>query len=163
MDLIFRHFAIVLIAVVLLNAAIARARIPKLVGAGGTDATEAERFVWFAAAWLIALFALEEILTVTSGASSPLCFLPVSHPTGTWQYLAWTLWIGWILGVTGWIWFGPGAEQVARFGPLFGKRFEAGRQYKASTIRAVTLLWCLGTIAIPLLMPATRPSALTCP
>jgi hypothetical protein len=163
MELIFRHFAIVLIAVVLANAAIARARIPKLVAAGGPDAVEAERFVWLAAALLIALFALDEILTVTTGASSPLCFMPASHPAGMWQYLSWTLWIGWVLGVTAWIWIGRGAERVAMFGPLFAKRFEAGQSYKASTVRLITLIWCVGTIAIPLLMPAGRPSAFACP
>src|SRR5258706_6762361 len=163
MVLIFRHFAILVIAVVLVNAAIARARIPNLFAAGGMDAVEAERFVWFAAAWLIAFFALNEVLTVTSGASSPLCFIPASHPSGTWQYLAWTLWIGWVLGVTAWVWIGNGAERVARFGPLFANRFEAGQSYKASTVRLFTLLWCVGTIAVPLLMPASRPSALSCP
>jgi hypothetical protein len=163
MDLIFRHFPLVAIAVVLVNAAIARARIPQLIATGGADAIEAERFVWFTAAWLIASFAVDETLVVSSGASSALCFMPVSHPTGTWQYLAWTLWIGWVLSVTVWVWIGRGAERVAKFGPLFAKQFKAGHSYKMSTVRLITLVWCVGTIAIPLLMPADRSSTLTCP
>src|SRR5262245_10384431 len=163
MDLIFRHFAIILIAVVLINVAVARARIPRLVAAGRTDAAQAEKFVWLTAAWFIGTFALDEVLTITSGASSPTCFIPASHPNGTWQYLAWTIWIGWVLGVTGWIWFGRGAERVATFGPLFAKRFEAGQSYKTSTIRLVTLLWCVGIIVLPLLTPASHSSTRTCP
>src|SRR5258706_13351330 len=127
MVLIFRHFAILVIAVVLVNAAIARARIPNLFAAGGMDAVEAERFVWFAAAWLIAFFALNEVLTVTSGASSPLCFIPASHPSGTWQYLAWTLWIAWVLGVTAWVWIGNGGERAARVRPLLRDRCRGGQ------------------------------------
>jgi hypothetical protein len=67
MDLIIRHFPLVAIAVVLVNAAIARARIPQLIATG------------------------------------------------------------------------------------------------MSTVRLITLVWGVGTIAIPLLMPADRSSTLTCP
>jgi type IV secretory pathway TrbD component len=158
---LFRHVALVFVAVVAINMMIALRRIPRFVADRGGDAQELARFVRLAGAWLIAMFLLLEILTVATGASSVFCLLPLGRPQGAVGFISWGLWIGWTLGVTLWVVVGRGAEILARFGPVFAKQYTSSTSYSARAVRWLAIVWCIGTLAAPLLMPM-RPSDLGC-
>jgi len=161
MSLLFRHLALLFVAVTFANAVIAVRRVPQFF-TDSTDRSDATRFVWHVAAWLAGLFLLLEILTVTAQVASPLCFLPLRGLAGSWLYVAWGLWAGWIAGVTLWVVLGPGAARLARFGPLFARVPTPGHTYAPRTIRVVTLAWCAGSLVIPLVLPSTEPMPLSC-
>ena len=162
MNPLFRHFALVLVAVTAINAAIASRRVPALF-ADATARADASRFVWQLAAWLIALFSVLEILTVASGAESPLCYLPLPGAVGARLYIAWSMWVAWIVGVTLWVLVGHGAERVARFGPLFARTAMPDHAYNPRTIRLLAIAWCLGSLTIPFVFPSNQPVPLSCP
>jgi hypothetical protein len=163
MELLFRHSALILVGIVLLNGVIAQRRIPAYVaGSGGGDEPTARRFVWRAATWLVVLFLAMEGLMLASGARSPLCLLPQAHPVGQWAYVAWTLSGAWTLVVVLWVWVGNGAELTARYGPLFARNFRPELRYNPQVIRLIALLWAAAGLAMPFLFPST-PAIAICP
>jgi hypothetical protein len=162
MNPLFRHFALVLVAVTAINAALASRRVPAFF-ADASARADASRFIWQSAGWLIALFSLLEILTVASGASSPLCYLPFPGAVGARRYIAWSLWVAWIGGVTLWVLIGGGAERVGRFGPVFARATKPEQVYNPRTIRLLAIAWCLGSLLIPLVFPSNKPVPLDCP
>lgn len=162
MPIILRHFALVLVVVTVINMVIAVRRIPKFVADRGGDGVEVTRLVWKVGAAIAGMFLLLEILTNIMGASSPLCFVPLTRPTDAMGFVAWGMWYGWTLGVTLWVLVGSGAEKLARNGPLFAKAYTPGAQYAARNVRLLALLWCAGTLAAPLAMSATQQAHFVC-
>jgi len=162
MPLIFRHFALVLILFTGINAVIAARRVPTFFATDLQAQTDAARFVWRVAALLMALFLVLEVLTVASRSDSPLCFLPLPGVSGTRAYIAWGMWIGWIGAVTLWVVFAAGADRVARFGPLFARGAQPGYAYNSRIVRLLTIVWCVGSLAIPLAMPKSDRLPMTC-
>lgn len=163
-DFLIRHFSILLIAGVLVNAYAAHRRIPALVAArGGTESgDDARRFVWGAAALFSVYFILINYVVLTSGVDDLQCFVPQLHPRNSFEYEKVVLWFGWIVGVTLWVWFGNGASVIARNAPLLERSFRPGKQYTAKGVRIFVLVWCVGTIAAPLVAFGQRPTSLSC-
>jgi len=162
MPLLFRHFALALIAVTIANAVIVSRRVPAAIPDVG-DQPGASAFIWQAAAALCVLFLTLELLTVVSGADSPVCFLPLRGHVGPRQYVSWGLWFGWTVGVTLWIVLGSGAERVARYASLFSRTRSSGVAYRPRTIRLLAIAWCIATLSVPFLIPSDPPIPVSCP
>lgn len=162
MPLLFRHFALALIAVTIANAVIVSRRVAALLP-DVRDRHDAARLIWEAAAVLSVLFMLLELLTIVSGADSPLCFLPLRGHLGPRQYVSWTVWVGWTVGVTSWVVLGSGADRVARYASLFSRTRSPNVTYRPRTIRLLATAWCVATLGVPFLVPSDQPIPLTCP
>jgi hypothetical protein len=162
MDFLLRYFSLILIAGTLANAAIAHKHIPAFVAARGGGGDEARRFVWGAAALFAVLFIAMNVVVLTAGVNAIQCFVPTMHPQTTLDYEVAAIWFGWIAGVTLWVWFGGGAAVVARNAPLFARSFRPEQQYTAKGVRIIALIWCVGSIAAPLLALGQRPTTLSC-
>lgn len=163
MDFLIRHFSIFLIAGVLVNAYAAARRIPALAAArGGESGDDARRFVWAAAALFSGYFILINYVVLESGVDALQCFVPQLHPRNAFEVEMVVLWFGWIVGITLWVWFGNGATAIARNAPLLERSFRPGKQYTARGVRIFTLVWCIGTIAAPLLVFGQRPTSRSC-
>jgi hypothetical protein len=162
MDFLIRHFSILLVAGVLVNTYAAHRRIPALVAARGGSADDARRFVWGAAALFSAYFILINYVVHSAGVGALQCFVPQLHPRNAFEYEMVVLWFGWIVGITLWVWFGKGADVLARNAPLLERSFRPGKQYTAKGVRIFILVWCIGTIAAPLVVFGQRPTSLSC-
>lgn len=160
---VFRHFALVMIAVVVFNALLAWRRAPNFATARGSAPADAKRFIARAAGVLILLFAALEVMTVVTGAGAPFCFIPTLRPYGILDYLGWAMWVGCTVGVGLWIVAGSGAQAIARYGPLFARTYRPNLEYRPRTVRLIGLLWCLGTLAVPVIMSVAVPPQLACP
>jgi hypothetical protein len=162
MDFLIRHFSILLIAGVLVNAYAAHRRIPALVAARGGSGDDALRFVWGAAALFSVYFIAINYAVLSAGVSALQCFVPQMHPRTALEYEMIVLWFGWIVGITLWVWFANGANVLARNAPLFERSFRPGKEYTAKGVRIFTLVWCIGTIAAPLVVFGQRSPSLSC-
>lgn len=162
MDFLLRHFSILLVAGVLVNAYAVHRRIPALVAARGGSGDEARRFVWGAAVLFCVYFILINYVVLSAGVGALQCFVPQMHPRNAFEYEMVVLWFGWIVGITLWVWFGNGAKVIARHAPLLERSFRPEKHYTAKGVRIFTLVWCIGTIAAPLVAFGQRSASLSC-
>jgi hypothetical protein len=163
-DFLIRHFSILLIGGLLVNAYAAHRRIPALVAArGGSESgDDARRFVWGAAATFSFYFILVNYVVLNAGMNALQCFVPQLHPRNAFEYEMIALWFGWIIGITLWVWLGNGARVIARNAALFERSFRPEKQYTARGVRIFVLVWCVGTIAAPLVAFGQRPTTVSC-
>jgi hypothetical protein len=162
MDFIITNFPLVLIAVVAINAAIARGRVTRFIEARGGEEAGAIRYVWSAAGIVAGYLLLIDAAGHLFGSNSRLCFIPASHPQAAADYIAWAIWVGVPLALTIWTWLLGGAAILARYSPLYSRYFHPEIVYGEWLERAFMLFVLAVAIFVPLGVRHARTPLPTC-
>jgi hypothetical protein len=157
-SLLLRHFWLVFLALMLLNIAIWRRRLQKLVAAGRASEAEVGGFLRGTTIGVIIFALTGEAIVLATGWRSPTCVYgePWSAPGAI---ATWTLQIGtWALLVW-WLWAGRGAETLARLGPALGRGRVRDRPYTKRQMRVFgsLLLAIAATVAVLNVAEAPKP------
>jgi hypothetical protein len=154
-DLLFQHFWLLLLGMMLVNVAVWRSRLARLVTLGQVSQTEVSRFLRGAVVAVTGYsLAAETIVLVAGWPDDPLCVYsrPWSSPgllamLGlTWSCYVLLLW---------WVWAGGGADTLARLGPALRRRLRT-EPYSPTAVRlfitGFLLVVTVGTVVTLTLM-----------
>ena len=140
LDGIFRYFWFIALAVMLLNVALMRPRIARLVELGRVTQDEANDFIRGAAfAFGIPCVVLGSI-ALWARWPSPMCAGVLSFRDGPSTATTLVIVAAWAL-VLRWVWIGSGADVLGRFGPAMMNPPNWERTYSPTLVRwFVTLI-----------------------
>jgi hypothetical protein len=143
MTILFRYSWFFCAAIMLVNVAVWRRQLPKLVEAGTITAHEMNGFARSAVLWLAGPPVLLGVIGVAAGWSDPFCagilsFDGVARTAtslvvlGCWAALMW------------WVWAGNGAEFLGRVGPALSNPPRYDRRYPPRVVQVAVTVLVLG-------------------
>ena len=144
MDILFRHFWLFFIGVMILNVVAWRRRLRELESHGHASRAETDRFIRGALIAFVAMGVLGELTVLVSGWPSSLCIW-TADPRSPGAMLAWGTSIAIAVLLLWWVWIGHGALTLSRLGPALFTRTPIGdrpyRPYAPAIVKAVVTLW----------------------
>ncbi|MFL5541452.1 MAG: hypothetical protein ACJ8J0_20870 [Longimicrobiaceae bacterium] len=145
---LFQHFWLLFLVLMLVNVAIWRSRLARLVTAGRASQAEVSRFLRGAVVAFTGYSLAAEAIVLGAGWPSALCVYSGSWSSpGTLAMLVLTgscyLLLLW------WVWAGGGADTLARLGPALGRRMRE-EPYSPAAVRvfvtALLAVVCAGAV-----------------
>jgi hypothetical protein len=146
MPTIFRFFWFLFAAVMAVNVVIWRRRLAIVVARGVATQVEVDRFLYWAAGWLVGGSVALGLVGLAAGWSSPSCAGFLEFDTIPRSLDSTIIIVGW-LSLLLWVWRGRGADFLARVGPALGKQPSYDKTYSPAQVRAfVTFLVVVSAI-----------------
>ena len=157
LDGVFRYFWFIALAVMLINVAMMRPRVTRLVELGRLTQDEADEFMRGAALAFGVPCAAFGLIGLWAGWPSPLCagILSFRNPPSTATALV--VLASWAL-LLRWVWIGSGAEFLGRVGPALMNPPNWERTYSPTLVRwAITVVVLVAAVGGAVAYRATPP------
>jgi hypothetical protein len=163
MPFIFRYFWFVCAAAMLANVVIWRGRLGALSSRGVVSQDEADRFIRWAAIWLVGGSCVLGVIGVAARWSSPFCAGFLQFGSTAQALSSCVIIAGW-LALLWWVWRGVGADFLGRVGPALAAR-PSNATYSPQLVRlAVTAFILVSAVGAAIAwrsMPVSQ--SLICP